>query len=150
MPFDLIVQDGSNLLVRAVGAAAFVPVQTPVRDDGRIYVMEDVDPLGRYVLMHGGYGEYIRLWLESGRIQRLADLPDGRSDRATVGPQTVIAAALAPDGYPITAPLTPLWWHGMVVGLGTDGTVIGYQPGKSQSSLIDLGLTDIHAFAAAP
>jgi hypothetical protein len=57
---------------------------------------------------------------------------------------------LEPDSYPIPAPLPPLWWNGMVVGLGTDGTVIGYQPGRTQSSLLDLGLTGIQALAPAP
>jgi hypothetical protein len=59
-------------------------------------------------------------------------------------------AVLEPDSYPIPAPLAPLWWNGMVVGVGTDGTVIGYQPGKTQSSLLDLGLTGVQAIAPAP
>jgi len=59
-------------------------------------------------------------------------------------------AVLEPDSYPIPAPLAPLWWNGMVVGVGTDGTVIGYQPGKTQSSLLDLGLTGVQALAPAP
>jgi hypothetical protein len=57
---------------------------------------------------------------------------------------------LEPDSYPIPAPMAPLWWNAMVVGVGTDGTVIGYQPGKTQSSLLDLGLTGVQALAPAP
>jgi hypothetical protein len=60
------------------------------------------------------------------------------------------APVLEPDSYPIPAPLAPLWWNAMVVGVGTDGTVIGYQPGSPQSSLLDLGLTGIQALAPAP
>jgi hypothetical protein len=69
--------------------------------------------------------------------------PDSRSATASV-------PALQPDGYPITAPLAPLWWNGLVVGVGTDGTVIGYKPGGVQSSLLDLGLTQLSAVATAP
>lgn len=57
---------------------------------------------------------------------------------------------LAPDGYPIAAPLAPLWSNGMVIGVGTDGTVIGYRPGGAQSALLELGLTGIRAVASAP
>ncbi|MEO6702215.1 MAG: hypothetical protein ABI140_08705 [Jatrophihabitantaceae bacterium] len=60
------------------------------------------------------------------------------------------APALEPDGYPIAAPLAPLWWNGLVVGVGTDGTVVGYKPGGAQSSLLDLGLTGIKAMASVP
>lgn len=67
----------------------------------------------------------------------------GRSSSAS-------APVLAPDGYPIPAPLAPLWWQAMVVAVGTDGTVIGYKPGGAQSSLLDLGLTGIQALAPAP
>jgi hypothetical protein len=76
--------------------------------------------------------------------------PSSTNSTSASGSASSTGAALEPDGYPIAAPLTPLWWQGLVVGLGTDGTVIGYQPGHQQSSLIDLGLKDIHAFAAAP
>lgn len=76
--------------------------------------------------------------------------PSNTASTSASGSASSTNAALQPDGYPIAAPLTPLWWQGMVVGLGTDGTVIGYQPGHPQSALIDLGLKDIHAFAAAP
>ena len=72
------------------------------------------------------------------------------STQPTTPSATADAAALAPDGYPVAAPLAPIWWNGLVVGLGTDGAVIGYRPGGVQSSLLDLGLTEIRALAAAP
>lgn len=58
--------------------------------------------------------------------------------------------ALEPDGFPIPAPLTPMWWNGLVVAVGVDGAVIGYQPGGHQSSQLDLGMTGLRALAAAP
>lgn len=58
--------------------------------------------------------------------------------------------ALQPDGFPIEAPLTPLWWDGQVVALGADSTVVGYRPGTNQASLLDLGPDDLQAIAEMP
>jgi hypothetical protein len=58
--------------------------------------------------------------------------------------------ALQPDGFPIPAPLSPLWWNGQVVALGADATVVGYRPGSNQASLLDLGADDLHAMAEMP
>lgn len=69
------------------------------------------------------------------------------ADGANPSPTT---PTLDSDGYPIPAPLAPLWWNKIVVGVGADGTVIGYQPGSVQSSLLDLGITDIRALGLAP
>jgi hypothetical protein len=60
------------------------------------------------------------------------------------------APALQPDGFPIQAPLSPLWWNGQVVALGADATVVGYQPGSNQASLLDLGPEDLQAIAELP
>ncbi len=73
--------------------------------------------------------------------------PASESPSKSAGPS---APALQPDGFPISAPLAPLWWNGQVVGLGTDGTVVGYRPGGPQSSLLDLGADDLQAFAPTP
>ncbi|MBV9823879.1 MAG: hypothetical protein JO144_16740 [Actinobacteria bacterium] len=58
--------------------------------------------------------------------------------------------ALEPDGFPIPAPLRPLWWNGQVVALGSDATVVGYQPGSGKASLLDLGPDDLQAMAELP
>jgi len=58
--------------------------------------------------------------------------------------------ALQPDGFPVPAPLTPLWWNGQVVALGADATVVGYRPGSDQASLLDLGPKDLQAMAELP
>jgi hypothetical protein len=58
--------------------------------------------------------------------------------------------ALHPDGFPIPAPLTPLWWNGQVVALGADATVVGYRPGTNQASLLDLGPEDLQSMAEMP
>jgi hypothetical protein len=63
---------------------------------------------------------------------------------------TSSALSVAPDGYPIPAPLTPLWSGGMVVAVALDSTVIGYRPGSVQSSELDLGLAGVAALAPAP
>ncbi|MEO6501239.1 MAG: hypothetical protein ABIQ09_04940 [Jatrophihabitantaceae bacterium] len=63
---------------------------------------------------------------------------------------TPSASALQPDGFPIQAPLTPLWWDGQVVALGADATVLGYRPGTDQASLLDLGPDDLQAIAEMP
>ena len=60
------------------------------------------------------------------------------------------APALQPDGFPIQAPLTPLWWNGQVVALGADATVVGYRPGSNEASLLDLGPEDLQAIAEMP
>ncbi|HST48249.1 hypothetical protein [Jatrophihabitans sp.] len=60
------------------------------------------------------------------------------------------APALQPDGFPIPAPLSPLWWNGQVVGLGPDATVVGYQPGSGKASLLDLGPEDLQSIAELP
>lgn len=59
-------------------------------------------------------------------------------------------SALEPDGFPIPAPLRPLWWNGQVVALGSDATVVGYQPGSGKASLLDLGPDDLQAMAELP
>jgi hypothetical protein len=55
----------------------------------------------------------------------------------------------APDGFPITAPSTPLWTAGQVIGVGSDGTVVSYTPGGDQAALLDLGVKDLESLAAA-
>ncbi|UQX86693.1 hypothetical protein M6D93_10250 [Jatrophihabitans telluris] len=53
-------------------------------------------------------------------------------------------------GFPIEAPLRPLWWNAQVVGLGTEGVVVGYQPGSQKASLLDIGLKNLLALDQAP
>jgi hypothetical protein len=65
-------------------------------------------------------------------------------------PASPSAPALQPDGFPIEAPLTPLWWNDQVVALGADATVVGYRPGSNQASLLDLGPEDLRAMAEMP
>jgi len=72
--------------------------------------------------------------------------PAGSSTSSSSKP----APALQPDGFPIQAPLTPLWWRGQVVALGADSTVVGYRPGSDQASLLDLGPEDLQAIAEMP
>lgn len=74
----------------------------------------------------------------------------GRTTASTSPSVTPSVPALEPDGFPIPAPLAPMWWNGLVVAVGVDGTVIGYQPGGHQSSQLELGITGIRALAAAP
>jgi len=66
------------------------------------------------------------------------------------GSSTRAAPALQPDGFPIPAPLRPLWWNGQVVGLGPDATVVGYQPGSGKAALLDLGPDDLQSMAELP
>jgi hypothetical protein len=54
------------------------------------------------------------------------------------------------DGFPIPAPLAPVWWKDQVIGVGTEGTVVGYRPGSGQATLLDLGVTAIQSLALAP
>lgn len=75
--------------------------------------------------------------------------PAGSSRTASTSP-TPTEPALAPDGYPISAPLTPIWLADTVVAVGQDSTVIGYKPGSTLSSQLDLGLTDVRSLALAP
>jgi|GEM_PF-2374512 len=75
----------------------------------------------------------------------------GPSGSASSSPgRSAAAPALQPDGFPIQAPLTPLWWNGQVVALGPDATVVGYRPGSDQASLLDLGPEDLQAIAELP
>ena len=81
----------------------------------------------------------------------------GSSTVATASPSDSASAsrppsapALEPDGFPISAPLRPLWWNGQVVGLGPDATVVGYQPGSGKASLLDLGAEDLRSIAELP
>ncbi len=71
------------------------------------------------------------------------------SDSSSSKPAASVPA-LRPDGFPIEAPLTPLWWDGQVVALGPDSTVVGYRPGTNQASLLDLGPDDLQAIAEMP
>jgi hypothetical protein len=38
----------------------------------------------------------------------------------------------------------------MVIGLGTDGTIVGYRPGSGQASLVDLGMIGATSLALGP
>jgi hypothetical protein len=60
------------------------------------------------------------------------------------------APIFSPDGFPIAAPVVPLWWTDMVVGIGTDGTIVGYRPGSGRAALVDLGITGASSVALAP
>jgi hypothetical protein len=82
-----------------------------------------------------------------------ATIPNPTSGATGTSPpksQTPSIPAFEPDGFPIGAPLWPLWWGDLVVGLAPDGAVIGYQPGTDQAALLDLGVTGIESLAAAP
>jgi hypothetical protein len=46
--------------------------------------------------------------------------------------------------------LEPQWWGTLVVALGTDGSLLGYQPGGNAASVLDIGVTDIDSLALAP
>jgi hypothetical protein len=75
----------------------------------------------------------------------------GPSGSATSSPaKSASVTALQPDGFPIQAPLSPLWWNDQVVALGPDATVVGYRPGSNQASLLDLGPDDLQAMAELP
>jgi hypothetical protein len=85
-------------------------------------------------------------------------LPHGTTTPASVSASqtssspepTASSPALAPDGYPLPAPLVPLWWAGMVIGVAPDGTVISYRLGDPLSTQLDLGLSQVRALAALP
>jgi hypothetical protein len=67
------------------------------------------------------------------------------------GSPTASEPAYALDGYPVPAPLTPMWLSEVVVvGLGNDGTVVSYRPGGHQATPLDLGATDYTSLAPAP
>jgi len=53
----------------------------------------------------------------------------------------------APEGFPISAPVTPVWWGDLAIGLASDGTVIGYRPNTGQANVIDLGVEGIESLA---
>ncbi|HTZ43501.1 MAG TPA: hypothetical protein VMB79_06530 [Jatrophihabitans sp.] len=76
----------------------------------------------------------------------------GASGSVSASPSTSSTApAVAPDGYPIEAPLAPLWLDdGQVVAVAQDGTVIGYRPGGAQSAALDFGVTGVRAMAPTP
>jgi hypothetical protein len=76
--------------------------------------------------------------------------PSASSASSSSRPASPSAPALQPDGFPIEAPLTPLWWNDQVVALGADATVVGYRPGSNQASLLDLGPEDLRAMAEMP
>jgi hypothetical protein len=59
-------------------------------------------------------------------------------------------AAFDSAGFPIPAPVRPDWWGKLVVAVGSEGTVVGYQPGHAQAALLDLGLGGIQSIADAP
>ena len=79
----------------------------------------------------------------------LAPSASTSSSSASPSPSTT-SAAFTLQGFPFPAPLQPEWWDGQVVGLGNEGTVVGYQPGKDQAVLLDLGFSDIKSLADAP
>jgi hypothetical protein len=59
-------------------------------------------------------------------------------------------AQFTAEGFPVTAPLQPEWWGTQVIALGTDGVLLGYQPGENAASVLDIGITDIDSIATAP
>jgi hypothetical protein len=73
------------------------------------------------------------------------------SDSATASPSksaTPTIPAFEPDGFPIPAPQSPQWWNGVAIALG-DGLVVGYTPGTTQGSVLDLGVDHIDALTTA-
>jgi hypothetical protein len=77
--------------------------------------------------------------------------PSGSSATATASPTpSPTAPIFTPDGFPIPAPLYPLWWSKRAIGVGTDGAVVSYQPGGTEASLLDLGVSGIESLADAP
>jgi hypothetical protein len=82
------------------------------------------------------------------------DSPSGTTDPAsTLSPSKTPSAtipAFEPEGFPIPAPQTPIWWSGIAVAVSGDGTVVGYRPGTAQASVLDLGVTEIDSLAQAP
>lgn len=74
------------------------------------------------------------------------------STSASVSPSapTSSSPVIDPYGFPFEAPLSPVWWETEVVGLGNEGTVVGYQPGSGKATPLDIGLHHVIALAAAP
>ncbi len=85
----------------------------------------------------------------SGTGPLISPSPRGSSSSASAT-ESPTSPVVAPDGFPISAPLAPVWWNGTVVAVGLDSTVIGYRPGSTLSAELDLGLTDVTALALAP
>jgi hypothetical protein len=54
------------------------------------------------------------------------------------------------DGFPIAAPLVPVWWGDQVVAVGNEGTVASYLPESGQAIALDLGVEDVTSLATAP
>jgi hypothetical protein len=74
------------------------------------------------------------------------------SDTGTPSPSksaTPTTPAFEPDGFPLPAPQSPQWWNGVAIALG-DGLVVGYKPGTTQGSVLDLGADHIDALTTAP
>ncbi|MCW2541694.1 MAG: hypothetical protein JWN95_3419 [Frankiales bacterium] len=74
-----------------------------------------------------------------------SDTTSSASASATVG-----APVFHPDGFPISAPLIPIWWGSQVVAVGNEGTVAAYEPGSGKAVELDLGTTDVVSIALAP
>jgi hypothetical protein len=78
-------------------------------------------------------------------VPRVSSSPaESTSSASATGP------AFEPDGYPIAAPLAPLWWTDLVVAVGADSTIVAYRPGGGQASLLDLGVSGATSLALAP
>lgn len=75
----------------------------------------------------------------------------GSTSRSASPSASPTTPALEPDGYPIPAPVVPLWLpDNQVVAVAQDSTVIGYRPGGTQSGALDLGVAGLRALAPAP
>jgi len=85
----------------------------------------------------------------SGSSSVISPAPGSASPSATASPSTS-TPTVSREGYPISAPLAPLWLGNLVVGVALDATVIGYHPGSNQSSELDLGLSQVSSLALAP
>jgi hypothetical protein len=72
------------------------------------------------------------------------------TNSSTSASATVSVPAFHPDGFPISAPLIPVWWGNQVVAVGNEGTVAGYQPGSGKAVELDLGTTNVISLAPAP
>jgi hypothetical protein len=76
--------------------------------------------------------------------------PSGPQSASKTASASGSLVAIQPDGFPIQAPLTPVWWKNQVLAVGTDATVVGYRPGSQQAALLDLGPKDLQAIAELP